>query len=86
MGSVAGGIAAFFTCPLDVLKTRIMLTADLPAERRYGVIETFRCMVREEGWRCLFSGAVYRVLWISLGGAFWFGAFEEYKRLFSRLL
>lgn len=86
MGCVAGGTAAFFTCPLDVLKTRIMLTADLPAERRYGIIQTFRRIVREEGYRCLFAGAVYRVLWISLGGAIWFGAYEEYKRLFTRLL
>ena len=37
LGSLAGGISAFLTCPLDVLKTRIMLTADLPADKRLGV-------------------------------------------------
>ena len=94
MGSVAGGVAAFLTCPLDVLKTRIMLTADLPNEQRLGIKDTFMTLVREEGWRGLFYGVVPRVvwislggaLWISIGGAIWFGAFEEYRRQLQRFM
>ena len=79
--SLAGGISAFLTCPLDVLKTRIMLTADLPADKRLGGAHPFRQLVREEGYRRLFAGAPIRVLWISLGGAIWFSAFEFYQNL-----
>ena len=86
LGSLAGGISAFLTCPLDVLKTRIMLTADLPANKRLGVAQTFRQLVREEGYRRLFAGAPIRVLWISLGGAIWFSAFEFYQNLFHHYL
>ena len=86
MGSIAGGIAAFLTCPLDVLKTRIMLSADLPKSQRLSVSETFQSILRNEGWRRLFSGVVPRVMWISLGGAIYFGALEEYRRRLSFLL
>ena len=84
MGFIAGGLSAFLTCPLDVLKTRIMLSADLPKEKRFGIGATLRNLVREEGWRRLFAGVTPRVLWISLGGALWFGAFEEYRRQLQR--
>lgn len=86
MGMVAGATAAFATCPLDVLKTRIMLTADLPKEQRYTVIQTIRKLITEEGCKAMFKGVVPRVMQISLGGALWFGAFEEYRRCFHRFL
>ena len=86
LGSLAGGFSGFLTGPLDVLKTRIMLTADLPADKRLGVAQTFRQLVREEGYRRLFAGAPIRVLWISLGGAIWFSAFEFYQNLFHHYL
>lgn len=85
MGLIAGGVSAFVTTPLDVMKTRIMLSADLPASQRRGIFETFR-QVQREGMRKMFAGAVPRTMWISLGGAVWFGAFEEYRRVLYRLL
>lgn len=48
--------------------------------------DTFMTLVREEGWRGLFYGVVPRVVWISLGGALWFGAFEEYRRQLQRFM
>lgn len=86
LGMIAGASAAFVTCPLDVLKTRIMLSADLPKEQRFTVTETLRKLVREEGYRALFKGVTPRVMQISLGGALWFGAFEEYKRQLHKFL
>lgn len=85
MGMVAGATTAFLTCPLDVLKTRIMLTADLPKEHRYSILQTAKRILQEEGYSAFFKGATPRVIQISLGGALWFGAFEEYKRQLSRL-
>lgn len=86
LGMVAGATAAFVTCPLDVLKTRIMLSADLPREYRHTVIETLQKILCEEGFRSLFKGVVPRVIQISMGGALWFGAFEEYKRQLHRFV
>lgn len=85
MGLIAGGVSAFITTPLDVMKTRIMLSADLPTAQRRGILATFR-QLQSEGMRKMFAGAVPRTMWISLGGAVWFGAFEEYRRLLNRLL
>ncbi|KAJ3189291.1 hypothetical protein HDU85_002919 [Gaertneriomyces sp. JEL0708] len=73
-GSVAGGIAAAATTPLDVLKTRIMLsTRKGPSP---GIYETFRGIIAEEGWRTLFAGVGPRVFWISLGGSIFLGVYE----------
>ncbi len=36
---------------------------------------------RKEGLGALFAGIVPRVMWISLGGAIFFGVYEESKRL-----
>lgn len=36
---------------------------------------------RREGFATLFAGVVPRVAWISLGGAIFFGTYEEAKRL-----
>ena len=66
-GAVAGGIAAAATCPVDVWKTRLML-GDPNA--------TIFSIARKEGVRALFSGVVPRVVWISVGGSVFFGAYE----------
>lgn len=36
---------------------------------------------KEEGFKVLFSGVVPRTIWISLGGAIFFGAYEAAKQL-----
>ncbi|KAL5524743.1 PET8 [Sanghuangporus sanghuang] len=76
-GSVAGGVAAALTTPLDVLKTRTML--DL---RKMGTSVTPSLLSRlleiytKEGVKALFAGVVPRTLWISAGGAVFLGAYE----------
>lgn len=70
-GSVAGGIAAASTTPLDVLKTRVMLSKE-----RVSVAEVFGRMVREEGIRPFFAGIAPRVTWISIGGAIFLGSYQ----------
>ncbi|KAI8845306.1 mitochondrial carrier domain-containing protein [Chytriomyces cf. hyalinus JEL632] len=77
-GSVAGGFAAAVTTPLDVVKTRIMLSAkSLAGEREYNSIPgSFRKIVAEEGFGALFKGIGPRVTWISIGGAVFLGSYE----------
>ena len=74
-GAVAGGLAAAATCPIDVWKTRLML----------GNPEaTILSIGRTEGIAALFSGVVPRVLWISVGGSVFFGAYEAMRSFLVR--
>ncbi|KAL3962221.1 hypothetical protein ACCO45_003744 [Purpureocillium lilacinum] len=57
--------------PLDVLKTRVMLSKE-----RVLVGEVFRRMAREEGVRPFFAGVAPRVTWISIGGAIFLGSYQ----------
>ncbi|AAS50352.1 AAL014Cp [Eremothecium gossypii ATCC 10895] len=76
-GSLAGGIAAAATTPLDVLKTRMMLH-----ERRVPMLHLARTLFREEGARVFFRGIGPRTMWISAGGAIFLGVYEAVHSLF----
>lgn len=91
-GSVAGGIAAFLTTPLDVAKTNIMLN-NFVGDRgvdtdRNSSRPTYRTILSEiyrtKGVAGLFAGAVPRVIWISVGGAIFLGGYEQISLLISR--
>lgn len=81
-GSIAGGVSAAITTPLDVVKTRLM-TQNAAAPRYHGILHGIRTIAREEGPKTLFSGIGPRVVWISLGGAVFFGAYESAKKVFT---
>lgn len=70
-GSVAGAVAAGFTTPLDVLKTRMML-----AREREGAWTLLGRIMRESGPRAFFAGIGPRIMWISVGGAIFLGSYE----------
>ena len=78
-GSVSGGIAAAFTTPLDVIKTRLMLGADKAGVPYLGAADVVSRVMKEEGRNVLFSGIQPRVMWISIGGFVFFGAYETYR-------
>ncbi|KAI1295004.1 hypothetical protein EDD11_008056 [Mortierella claussenii] len=85
-GSIAGGIAAGLTTPLDVVKTRVMLSQRNPAGAQSsayysGIISTFKRILTEEGPRALFSGIGPRVMWISIGGSIFLGVYEKVKAI-----
>ncbi|KAK3397111.1 mitochondrial carrier domain-containing protein [Sordaria brevicollis] len=83
-GSLAGGFAAALTTPLDVLKTRIMLS-----ERREGVVSVVKGIWRDgkeksgSGLRPFFSGIGPRVMWISIGGAIFLGSYQSVVNAFE---
>mmetsp|Transcript_6296 Transcript_6296/g.24533 ORF Transcript_6296/g.24533 Transcript_6296/m.24533 type:complete len:290 (-) Transcript_6296:118-987(-) len=79
-GSAAGAVAAAVTTPLDVVKTRLMLGADRDGKAYSGLLDTFRRVYAEGGVPAIFSGVQPRVMWISIGGFFFFGAYEGTKR------
>lgn len=70
-GSFAGAVAAGVTTPLDVLKTRVMLSS-----RRTGVSEIVVSILRQHGIRPFFAGIGPRVAWISVGGAVFLGSYQ----------
>ncbi|GAA5830397.1 hypothetical protein JCM5353_002429 [Sporobolomyces roseus] len=89
-GSLAGGVAAALTTPLDVVKTRIMLgqnqggslIASMSVQSKPGgILSTMRAIYTIEGPKSLFKGIVPRVIWISLGGAVFLGVYEQGKKL-----
>ncbi|GAA5834493.1 hypothetical protein JCM3766R1_005228 [Sporobolomyces carnicolor] len=85
-GSLAGGVAAGLTTPLDVVKTRIMLGQNRSANASStsasaGILSTMRSIYTIEGPKALFRGIVPRVLWISGGGAVFLGVYEQGKKL-----
>ena len=70
-GSFAGAIAGALTCPLDVVKTRMMLGAASASGalwRDHGTLRSLSLIAREEGALALFHGIGPRVGWITLGG------------------
>ena len=70
-GSIAGGIAAACTTPLDVIKTRIMLNTN-----RIGIATLVKTMIQEEGYLTFLKGIGPRTCWISAGGAIFLGCYE----------
>lgn len=70
-GSLAGGIAAAATTPLDVLKTRIMLSTE-----RQSLATMVRSIMAEKGASAFFAGLGPRVTWISIGGAIFLGSYQ----------
>ncbi|KAF5348480.1 hypothetical protein D9756_009598 [Leucocoprinus leucothites] len=76
-GSIAGGVAAALTTPLDVLKTRVMLDMrNSKAEKLPSLWARFGTIYAQEGVHVFFAGAVPRTLWISAGGAVFLGVYE----------
>jgi len=72
-GAVAGGCAAFLTCPIDVVKTRLMTQTQVEYS---GVVNALGQIYRTEGVAGLWRGCGVRLLYTSLGGLLMFGTFE----------
>jgi solute carrier family 25 S-adenosylmethionine transporter 26 len=70
-GSLAGAVAAGLTTPLDVLKTRLMLSRE-----RIGAATMLRMILNESGPKALFAGIGPRIMWISAGGAVFLGSYQ----------
>ena len=70
-GSVSGAVAAGVTTPLDVLKTRMMLSRE-----RVPVGVMLMRILRESGPKASFAGMTPRILWISAGGAVFLGSYQ----------
>lgn len=70
-GSVSGAIAAGVTTPLDVLKTRLMLSRE-----KVGALEMVNWILKDSGPRAFFAGIGPRIFWISAGGSIFLGTYQ----------
>ena len=84
-GSFAGAIAAAATTPLDVIKTRLMLGADQHGKQYTSAVDVFQRTMAEDPKK-FWSGLQPRVMWISIGGFVFFGAYEGYKSVLNDVL
>lgn len=85
-GSLSGGIAAAVTTPLDVVKTRLMLGADKDGKQYMNAADVIRRTMQQEGAGAFLSGIQPRVMWISIGGFVFFGAYEGFKKTLTPIL
>lgn len=77
-GSIAGGVAAAITTPLDFIKTRLMLHKE-----SIKMMKLVKMVYKEEGITIFFSGIGPRTVWISAGGAVFLGTYETVKYILS---
>lgn len=84
-GSVSGGFAAAVTTPLDVIKTRLMIGKDGQGVVYNNALDVAKRTIHHEGWKTLFKGIEPRVMWISIGGFVFFGAYEEFRSVTMRI-
>ncbi|CAH2250482.1 jg9588 [Pararge aegeria aegeria] len=83
-GSLAGGLAAAATTPLDLAKTRIMLAEDYACTRKLRIKPVLSDIYGQAGVRGLFAGAAPRTTAFMLGGFVFFGVYEHSKGIFDR--
>ena len=70
-GSIAGAVAAGVTTPLDVLKTRMMLSRE-----KQGAVKLLQQILKDSGPKAFFAGIGPRIMWISAGGAVFLGSYQ----------
>jgi solute carrier family 25 S-adenosylmethionine transporter 26 len=85
-GSISGAVAGAVTTPLDVLKTRLMLGVDQHGKVYRNVRDVLARTLATEGPRGLLHGLQPRVMWISIGGFVFFGAYEFAKSVVQPIL
>jgi hypothetical protein len=81
---IAGSIAATVTTPIDVVKTRIMLTAgdEERAKRQPTTLWAVgRGIYKQEGLCGLFRGGVLRAGWTALGLGLYLGSYEAARKM-----
>ncbi|SGZ38024.1 related to Putative mitochondrial carrier protein PET8 [Hanseniaspora guilliermondii] len=74
-GSLAGATAAAITTPLDVIKTRLMLSK---LSQKATIVDIIKELHREQKYgKSFFKGIGPRTLWIGVGGAVFLGMYES---------
>ncbi|KAL4559326.1 hypothetical protein LXL04_031464 [Taraxacum kok-saghyz] len=78
---IAGGVSAYLTTPLDVIKTRLQVQG--PIVRYNGWMDAFRRIWLIEGAKGFFRGSIPRVIWYVPASALTFMAVEFLRDQFN---
>ncbi|XP_014207846.1 S-adenosylmethionine mitochondrial carrier protein-like [Copidosoma floridanum] len=73
-------ISAALTTPLDVAKTRIMLSSTSADKKEVRISIMLKEVYRDFGLRGLFAGFVPRVVGFTIGGFMYFGVYEQVRQ------
>jgi solute carrier family 25 S-adenosylmethionine transporter 26 len=71
-GSIAAIVAGFVSCPLDVIKTRLM-TQDMKGNSVASILKIYE----ESGFKGYFKGCGFRCGILAFGGVVYFGALQK---------
>ncbi|KAI3468809.1 hypothetical protein Pfo_025472 [Paulownia fortunei] len=82
-GGLAGSMAALFTTPFDVVKTRLQTQIPGSVTQYSGVFNTLTEIGKHEGLNGLYRGLTPRLVMYMIQGARFFAFYESFKRLFS---
>jgi hypothetical protein len=75
--AMSGTVAAVVTTPIDVVKTRVMLSADgNESKSAKGPVATGRDIWRHEGMRGLFKGGFIRAGWTAVALGLYLSLYE----------
>ena len=74
---MAGSLSGFLVTPFDVVKTRLMIY-DVKKETP-NTFRIFTDILREEGLKGLYRGALIRMMYLGVGGFAFFGIYEKIK-------
>lgn len=78
-GSASVAISAALTTPLDVAKTRIMLSSTSAEKEEVKISTMLKEVYREHGVKGLFAGFLPRVTSFTIGGFIFFGVYEQVR-------
>ncbi|XP_039146205.1 mitochondrial substrate carrier family protein E [Dioscorea cayenensis subsp. rotundata] len=81
LGGIAGGLSAYLTTPLDVIKTRLQVQGSI--SRYNGWSDALRTIWRTEGLKGMFKGSIPRVIWYIPASALTFMAVEFLRDHFN---
>lgn len=81
LGGIAGGVSAYLTTPLDVIKTRLQVQGTIV--RYNGWLDAFGRIWLIEGPKGLFRGSIPRVIWYVPASALTFMAVEFLRDHFN---
>lgn len=89
VGAVAGGIAAYISCPMEVAVVRLSNDSTLPLNERRnykGVVDTATRIVKEEGVGAFWRGSTPFVQRAMMVGVFQVATLDQFKGMYANLL
>lgn len=85
-GAVAGAVAGCVTTPLDVVRTRHVLSPLNRESLGRSFLDTAEAILKTDGTRGLFRGCIPRTLYMCAGGAVYLGTYSACCDFFTPLL